>query len=177
MSRLILSIVTGVLFLTGNATNGAPPQVPLRQNFTVVPRGTELIATITPSPSCSPFVITATVAENVIIDDAVVIPKGALLSGSITENRTEFTLLGDQPVWIVPTSSIRTKPEDQTLIAGSILIGAIVGTRINFRRPEVGALMGGILGLATVADHNSEMVPAVGDRVPLLIQRTLTVRL
>jgi len=174
MSRLILAVVTGVLFVTGAVKNVEPSRVPLRQTFIVVPKGTEVIGTITESASGR---IQATVIEDVIIDDAVAIHKGSHLSGQIFENRTEFTLLNDQPVFIVPSAAVAVKSEDPTLIASSILIGAIVGNQINMKRPEIGALMGGISGLAVAADRNSETILAVGDLVPLLIQRDLTVRL
>lgn len=173
MSRFVLAIIAGFIFLTGNMIN-AVPHVPLRQSFTVVPRGTEVMVTITESASGS---ISATIEDDVVIDGDAVIHRGSRLLGQITKNKTEFTLLDHQPVLLVPSSSVTAKAEEPTLIAGSILIGAVVGHQINLRRPEVGALMGGISGLAKAAEKSSEMVPAVGDRIPLLIQRDLTVRI
>lgn len=157
MSRIVLAITIGTLstFITGytaySISNRGTEDV-VAPSTIVVPAGTEVYAKIT---SVTP--IKGVLMEDLNAGGTTVIAKG-----------TEVTL-GN---WfsVVPEAAAA----NPTLVAGGILIGAIVGNQMNMRRPEVGAIMGGISGMATAAEA-AERTPEIGNEVLLSLNHDLSV--
>lgn len=85
----------------------------------------------------------AVLIENLIVGDAV-IPAG-------------FRFPEEAELSSAPQAG------DATVIAGSVLMGAILGHDANILRSEVGALMGGLSGLASVADDPNAAVLALDE--------------
>jgi hypothetical protein len=167
-ARYALPLIPVVLFACAQSaqSNPAAPGVARSQTANAVPPIAITVPEDTPIPVLANAAITTrqaetgqpisfTVAENVLVNDTVAIPRGALVQGVVVRSRKSGVLSGS-PELTLKLVSLELGGRVYSLYSYQFRVTGMSKTRPTEAKATRGAAIGGVIGASTALDNSRD---------------------